>query len=87
MDLSSDEKKVIAALSNPEWDYRTISGIAKEAALDEATVRRIVDSRKDLVRESIVPSKTGDRLFTLTKNVNHLRDYWAAFRMINDEKF
>ncbi len=86
-ELSSAEKRVIASLSNPKWDYRTIPGIAKETGLDETTVQGIFESRKDLIRESIVPSKAGERLFTLSKNVNHLRDYWAAFRMINDEKF
>ena len=85
--LASIEKKVIQSLRNPEWDYRTISGIAKETGLDEKMVGDILKSRKDLIRESIVRSASGERLFTLSKNVNHLRDFWAAFRMINEEKF
>ncbi len=85
--LSVEEKKVFESLSNPKWDYRTISGIVKETGLDENLVSHILKSRKDLIRESIIPSASGERLFTLSKNVNHLRDYWAAFRMINEEKF
>lgn len=85
--LTTEEQKVIKSLSKPEWDYRTIPGIVKETGLTETVVQRILESRKDLIRESIVPSKNGERLFTLARNVNSLRDFWAAFKMINREKF
>jgi hypothetical protein len=85
--LTPDESKVIESLNNPEWDYRTIPGIAKETKLAEANVLKVVTARKDLIRESIVPSRKGEKLYTLSKNVNTLRDYWKAFKMINKEKF
>ena len=66
---------------------RTTHGISKETNLDESLIKVILEDNTDLIRQSVVPSQSGEALYTLSSNVNILRDYWKAFKMINKEKF
>ena len=62
------EQRVLEALADPAWDFRTIEGVSKATKLPEAQVERIITKYKEqnLVRRSPVPDKTGRPLFTLT---------------------
>lgn len=56
-------EKVIAALENPKYKWRTIDGISREAGV---APDKVVDALKasDIVARSSVASKSGDALFT-----------------------
>lgn len=60
-----EERKVFEALANPEWDYRTIGGLASETGLDRSMIEKTLDQWSDLIRQSPVPSKRGSDLYTL----------------------
>jgi hypothetical protein len=59
------ERKVFDALSDPQWDFRTVHGISKAIALSEAEVSAILQKYPDLVRRSLVRDEDGSELFTL----------------------
>jgi hypothetical protein len=61
----STERRVFEALSDPEWDFRTIDGISKTTNLTATQVRAILDKYPDLVRKSLVRDNDGRELFTL----------------------
>lgn len=61
----SSEHKVIKALSDPRWKFSTIEGLARRTKLSRAEVEAILDRKRDVVRESLVPDQYGQRLFTL----------------------
>ena len=63
--LSPDERKVIDALADARWDFRTLDGLSREAGLAREKVREILDRHAGLVRESAVPDRRGRRLYTL----------------------
>lgn len=62
----SSIQKILKSLKNDQYDYRTLSGIAKETDLTKITVSKIL---KDLQEKSIVSKvKSGKRtLWTLNK--------------------
>ena len=59
------ERTVLEAVADPKWDFRTISGIAKETGLSESDVKRVLEKNPALVRQSLVPGRQGRGLFTL----------------------
>jgi hypothetical protein len=59
------ERKVFDALSDPQWDFRTIDGISKVTALPALEVKAILDKYPDLVRKALVRDNEGRELFTL----------------------
>jgi hypothetical protein len=59
------ERKVFEALSDPQWDFRTIDGISKATGLAPDYVKVVLDKYPDLVRKSLVRDNDGRELFTL----------------------
>ena len=58
------EQKVLEALQDPSWDFRTVDGIAKETGLDKSEVRQVLEKHPN-VRKSVVPDRRGRELYTL----------------------
>ncbi len=79
--------KVLQALENPKWRYRTASGIAKEAQLDAKTVEEVLRQNPDLVRVSIAKSSDGSTLFASKKKVSAVSDVWTAFKAVNKARY
>jgi len=59
------ERKVFEALSDPRWDFRTVEGIGKATNLNATQVLSVLSKHPDLVRESSIPDRYGNRLYTL----------------------
>jgi serine/threonine protein kinase len=74
------EQKVIEALSDPRWDFRTITGISKVTALSETEVRMILAKHPELVRMSTIPDRDGRELFTLRSRPVKAREKLAEMR-------
>jgi hypothetical protein len=70
------ERKLLEALQNPDWDFRTIRGLANALALPQEEVARILDRFRSLgfVRESPLPGNDGERLFTLASKSVSLKE-------------
>jgi predicted transcriptional regulator len=88
MDVSEDPnlKKIIAALEDANFKWRTVAGVAKQAGLSPEQVTTGLKTLIDvgLVMRSTIPSEKGDDLYTTRK---HYKTYaplgerlLAAFR-------
>ena len=65
-----DEIKVFMALDRPDYTWRTMSGIARQTGLTEATVARILSKYNlTLTRLSETPSVSGSALVGLIEKV------------------
>jgi hypothetical protein len=62
-DLSA--RRVIEALDDEEFDFRTVQGLSEALDLPESTVQQVLDDHADLVRVSAVRSRNGEALYTL----------------------
>lgn len=89
VDSSSDQvqsadiyKRVLSALSNPDWKFRTIRGIARETGAPVSEVKAALAQMKDVVRQSRVPDKNGRALYTLRQNDETFKEKLAYFRLL-----
>ena len=60
--------KILEALENPNYKWRTIKGIAKEANLSREDVMESMLKNENLVISCYLNSTTGERLFTTRKH-------------------
>ncbi len=84
LDTITDEKEraVFAALANPEWDFRTASGIARDTKLSESEVLAILHKYPDLVRQSYVPDTQDRDLYTLKDRPATVQEKLALVRAL-----
>ncbi len=86
--LQSDPwHRVVRALNDPRWEYRTLKGIASQSGLPQARVQELLKSNQGQVRKSVISSKAGEDLYTLRSKKGVLADYWNAFRRLSNEKY
>ena len=71
-----EEEKIIDALKDLRWDYRTIDGIARDTKLTPEQVKSFLESRKDIVWKSSIPDKLGRDLFTLNERVSQSKEFF-----------
>jgi hypothetical protein len=71
--------RVRHALSNPQWDFRTIGGIARETELSHEQAERVLADHQDLFRQSHL-THNGAPLFTLREKPESLRERYAELR-------
>lgn len=76
------EQAVFAALAHPEWDFRTVSGIARETNLSEREVLAILKKYPELVRKSYVPDANGRDLYTLKDRPATFQERLALVRAL-----
>lgn len=48
-----DWPKVQAALANPDWDFRTVDGIARDTGLPRKHVERLLQEHRAAVRRTV----------------------------------
>ncbi len=76
------ERKVFEALSDPDWDFRTVAGLSRSAGISEAEVAAILGKYPDLIRKSAVPTRDGAELFTLRSRDVTFKERLAEARLI-----
>lgn len=59
-----DKKRVLAALANPSYSWRTCEGVSQETGLDPARVFQIIEGMPDLIIKSRIPDDKGRALYT-----------------------
>ena len=72
-----DWAKVRAALANPNWDFRTVDGIARETSLPREHVQRLIRRHEAEVRMTLTrDSRVGTRrvAYTLRDRPTKLRE-------------
>ena len=70
--MPDDEKKIIAALENPKYDWRTVEGICQETGISSEAVLEWIKRMEDIVVQSSIPDKKGQNLYTTRKHFARL---------------
>jgi hypothetical protein len=74
------EVKVLTALADPEWDFRTVSGIARATSIPEDEIQKILEKYPDFIRKSPIPDVKGRDLFTLRSRPIGPKEHAAMMR-------
>lgn len=74
-----NELSVINALADPQWDFRTISGMAKETQFSSEFIKNVLDKYPQYVRRSKVPNHDGDSLYTSRSKKETWRERFALW--------
>lgn len=73
-------EKVRAALEDPNWDFRSIDGIAKETKLDPIEVEAAISRNMSKVRRA--RSREGENLYTLDSRPMRAREVMALMQRL-----
>ena len=64
-------RRVIDALEDPRYDWRTVEGVAEQTGIAPIKVREILMGLEDEIVRSSIPDESGRTLYTTRK---HYRD-------------
>ena len=78
-DTTDDVLRILEALSNPKWDFRTVGGIARDTELSREQVEHVLADRQDLFRQSHL-TRNGVPLYTLRSKPESFRERYAGLR-------
>lgn len=70
--------KVLAALADPRWDFRTIGGIARVTGLDPGRVEHLIRRHRSEVRQTLSRDR---EIYTLGSRPRKLREIVADIQM------
>ena len=78
--IAEDEwPKVQTALENPEWDFRTVAGIAKETGLSPEHVELLLHRNRSRIRQTL--SRDRRVIYTLKSRLKRLREILADIHL------
>jgi hypothetical protein len=68
--LSDSAQRVFAALENPKYHWRTLTGIAAETGIDAGEIAKVLYSPAlaDQIIRATVPTRDGQPLFTTRRH-------------------
>jgi len=84
--LSKDEIRVLEAVEDEKWDFRSVDGISRETQIPPSTVKEILESHKNLFRKSDAPDRKGRILYTIRSRPVKSRERLAFIRLIFSKK-
>lgn len=70
---------VLKALEDPNWDWRTVEGVAQSTGLPEDRVQKILESSARVIR-STVPDDRGRSLYTTRQHYKKRRSFLDSLR-------
>jgi hypothetical protein len=76
---SLESALVMKALEDPEWDWRTVAGVAEETGLPKGKVRELLESSTSVIRSS-VPDNEGRSLYTTRQHYKARRSFLDSLR-------
>ena len=59
---------VVRALEDPNYEWRTVEGVAEQTGLEEANVRETLEELDGEIIRSSVPDESGRNLYTTRKH-------------------
>ena len=72
--LNSPWGRVLNALGDRRWDFRTVQSIAQETLLEPSVVKTLLAEHESEVRRPMVPDRQGRELFTARDRQPGLRE-------------
>ena len=73
-------QRIVNALGNPSYDFRTIDGLSEETGLPGQTIESLIESHKRAIRKANVLDREGRALYTLSSRSMGLREILATIR-------
>ena len=70
---------VRSALSNPQWDFRTVSGIARDTGLPPERVHHLLEAHRTEIRQTI--SRDRRPVYTLKSRPMKMREVVADLHL------
>lgn len=61
----SEYDTIVKAFENPKYNWRTVTGVAREAGVDSKLVVEYIRLNPDMIVQSSINSTSGDELFSL----------------------
>ena len=58
-------KLVIGGLADPQWEWRTVDGLARSASISPDEVRRVLRTHSPMIQRSSTSTADGKDLYTL----------------------
>ena len=58
-----ERERVLAALANPRYSWRTVEGVSRDTGLDPGRVLQLIEDMPDLVIRSRIPDARGRVLY------------------------
>jgi hypothetical protein len=71
---------VIEALADPEWDFRTIGGMATSSSLTEDDVKEVLKLNPEIFRVPVFHLDKSEDLYTLAERTPSWGERWKHFR-------
>jgi hypothetical protein len=71
--------RIVRALEDPRYDWRTIEGVANETSISPATVQEVLENLKQEVLRSSIPDESGRNLFTTRRHYRQTHGLGARF--------
>ena len=68
------------ALADPNWDFRTIDGLAQSTGLPEGLIKQILSNYRPFVRQSPVLDRRSRELYTLSSRGSTFRELLSTAR-------
>jgi len=77
-----ETERVLAALANPRYSWRTVEGVSRETGLDPARVLQIIEGMPELVVRSRIPDAQGRALYATRA---HYRKTHSSVKRLVDQ--
>jgi hypothetical protein len=77
--MPGEDEKIINALRDERWDYRTADAIAKETGVPVERVLEFLESRNDIVLKASLPDRLGRDLYTFRDRQSLTNNFWRNF--------
>jgi hypothetical protein len=74
-----ETEMVIAALENPDYDWRTIEGIVNDTKLSPERVLHIIKTLESELIRSSIPDEKGRPLYTTRKHYSETHSVYNRF--------
>ena len=73
-------KKILSAMNDSKWDYRTVHGLSRDVQASESAVQSMVVRYRDIFAKAPLASASGESLYYLRSKKNALQLAWDIFR-------
>jgi len=74
----SVEERILQSLQDPNWDYRTVDGIAKETGEAASNIEAFLEAHPESVWKSRIPDRQGRSLYTVKGRRAQSKEFWRA---------
>ena len=79
--MSDEWEKILKALEDPKYKWRTVRGVSTATGIDPVTVVNSMSNHPHIIIQSAIPTASGEELFTTR---NHYREKSSTWELISN---